>query len=97
MKLTIDEKAANWYIDELHLKQGEYVRFFVRYGGFGTVQSGFSLGVLKDTPDEIGTITESNNIHFFVENKDLWYFDGHNLTIKFNETYQEPDFVYEKN
>ncbi|WP_246939562.1 HesB/YadR/YfhF family protein [Bacillus pinisoli] len=96
MKLTIDEKAASWYIDELHLKQGDYLRFYVRYGGHGTVLAGFSLGVSKDAPEEIGNSVTIKGIHFFIEERDLWYFDGHNLHIQFNENYLEPEFMYKK-
>ncbi|MFZ3587788.1 HesB/YadR/YfhF family protein [Bacillus sp. DJP31] len=97
MKLTIEDKAANWYLEELYLHQGDFIRFFVRYGGYGTVQSGFSLGVNKDTPDEIGLQVESKGITFFVEQKDLWYFDGHDLQVQYNDKYREPEFHYEKN
>ncbi|MFD1737046.1 HesB/YadR/YfhF family protein [Bacillus salitolerans] len=96
MKLLIDEQAANWYRDELNLDKGDSIRFFVRYGGCGTVQSGFSLGVSKDLPDEIGMSAYSKDVHFFVEQKDLWYFDGHSLHVLFNETYKEPEFNYIK-
>ncbi len=96
MKLSIEEEAAIWYRDEINLKQGDYVRFFVRYGGSGGVQPGFSLGVSHDTPDEVGSFTESSGITFYVEQKDLWYFDGHDLLVKYNEKYREPEFQYEK-
>jgi uncharacterized protein YneR len=97
MRLTIEEQAANWYKDELHLKQGDFIRFFVRYGGYGTVQAGFSLGVIKDVPEEIGISDESGGITFFVEEKDLWYFDEHSLHVKYNEKHAEPEFHYVTN
>lgn len=50
MNLHINEEALKWYKDELDLKKGDQVRFFVRYGGCGNVQKGFSLGVSKDEP-----------------------------------------------
>lgn len=96
MKLIIDVKAANWYKDELMLQQGDSVRFFVRYGGCGTVQTGFSLGISKETPDVVGMKTVTDGITFFVEEKDLWYFDQHNLHVHYNETYKEPEFLVEK-
>jgi uncharacterized protein YneR len=96
MKLTIENQAAIWYKDELNLTQGDFVRFFVRYGGCGTVQTGFSLGIVKDSPQEIGMKAESNGITFFVEEKDMWYFDNHDLHVQFNEKYTEPEFKYIK-
>jgi uncharacterized protein YneR len=96
MKLTIEDMAAMWYKDELNLVQGDFVRFFVRYGGSGTFQPGLSLGVVKDSPQEVGMKTESVGITFFVEEKDLWYFDDHDLHVQFNEKYAEPEFEYIK-
>ncbi|KAA0546827.1 hypothetical protein FZW96_12575 [Bacillus sp. BGMRC 2118] len=95
MKLTINENAAKWYIDEMNVRQGEYVRFFVRYGGTGII-SGFSLGVSNEWPVEPGATSEINGVTFYIEEKDLWYFDGHELHVKFNEKYSEPEFDYVK-
>lgn len=95
MKLTMNENAAKWYIDELNLNQGDYVRFFVRYGGTGIV-SGFSLGVSNEAPVNPGIQTELNGVTFYVEEKDLWYFDEYDLNVKYNEKYSEPEFDYVK-
>jgi uncharacterized protein YneR len=97
MKLTISDQAAKWYIDELGLQEGSHLRFYVRYGGHSTVQSGFSLGIMQEEPENAAAATTLNEINFYVEEKDLWYFDGHDLLITFNEKLTEPEFHYEKN
>ncbi len=94
MKLTIDNKATDWYINELQLKKGDKVQFFVRYGGCSNVQKGFSLGVVKQNPEEVGSSVESKGITFFVENRDLWYFDDHDLHVDLDENVDEPIFLY---
>ncbi|MEW5550937.1 HesB/YadR/YfhF family protein [Peribacillus frigoritolerans] len=96
MKLTISDQAAKWYIDELGLQEGSHLRFYVRYGGHSTVQSGFSLGIMQEEPENKAAATTMNEINFYVEEKDLWYFDGHDLLITFNEKLTEPEFQYEK-
>ncbi|MDM5294919.1 HesB/YadR/YfhF family protein [Peribacillus simplex] len=96
MKLTISDQAAKWYIDELGLQEGSHLRFYVRYGGHSSVQSGFSLGIMKEEPETAAAVTTMNDINFYVEEKDLWYFDGHDLLITFNEKLTEPEFHYEK-
>lgn len=96
MKLTISDQAVKWYIDELGLQEGSYLRFYVRYGGHSTVQSGFSLGIMQEEPETAAASTTLNEINFYVEEKDLWYFDGHDLLITFNEKLTEPEFHYEK-
>ncbi|MGW6300568.1 HesB/YadR/YfhF family protein [Peribacillus butanolivorans] len=96
MKLTISEQAAKWYSDELELQEGSHLRFYVRYGGHSSVQSGFSLGIMIEEPEAVAVATTLNKITFYVEEKDIWYFDGHDLLITFNENLTEPEFHYEK-
>lgn len=95
VNLKINEKALKWYKDELDLKEGDQVRFFVRYGGCSNVQKGFSLGVSKDEPQQIGVSAEKDGITFFVEESDVWYFDGHDLLVSYNESSEEPTFEYQ--
>ncbi|WP_226665372.1 HesB/YadR/YfhF family protein [Metabacillus litoralis] len=94
MEMMVDDKAASWYINELQLKTGDMVQFFVRYGGCSNVQKGFSLGVVKQIPEDIGASFDSNGITFFVEKRDIWYFDNHNLHVELDENEEEPIFQY---
>ncbi|PLT32502.1 HesB/YadR/YfhF family protein [Bacillus sp. V5-8f] len=96
MNLTISDEAAAWYINEMNLKNGDTVRFFARYGGCSTVQSGFSLGVSTDKPINAATQTEKNGIMFFIEENDAWYFDENNLSVTLNEKFNEPEYHYKK-
>ena len=96
MKLTISERAAQWYIDELDLNGPTFIRLFVRYGGHSPIQSGFSLGINQEKPENEASSTTSLGVTFYVEDKDLWYFDGHDLNIVFNEKLEEPEFHYQK-
>ncbi|MDF0727994.1 HesB/YadR/YfhF family protein [Cytobacillus sp. S13-E01] len=96
MQFTISDKAAKWYKSELNLSDGNEVRFYVRYGGYSPIQSGFSLGVSIDEPETPAIQAEEEGITFFVEEKDLWYFDNHNLNISYNEKKAEPEFTYSK-
>ncbi|WP_210366857.1 HesB/YadR/YfhF family protein [Bacillus sp. REN3] len=96
MNITIHDDAAAWYENEMGLSKGGYMRFFARYGGFSTVQQGFSLGVSKEEPDHIGAKTEKNDVTYYIEEKDLWYFDGHDLIVDLHPVGKEPEFKYEK-
>jgi uncharacterized protein YneR len=95
MKIMIKPKALEWYKEELDLKQGDFVRFFARYGGCSTVQKGFSLGINKESPLSPGVQTVIDGITFFIEENDMWYFDHHNLIVDFDERINEPVFLYE--
>lgn len=96
MKIQISHDAVAWYKQELNLNNGDYVRFFARYGGCSTVQSGFSLGISNEEPTDVGTKVQEDGITFYIEEKDLWYFDDHNLIIDYQTKYEEPIISYEK-
>jgi len=96
MNIHISDEAFNWYKNEFSLKDGDYVKFFVRYGGFHSLQRGFSLGISLEKPYDIGVGTKKNGVTFYVEEKDLWYFDQHDLYVNYNRIYDEPEFHYEK-
>jgi len=94
MKITLSDDVAKWYEQELALKKGDYVRFFVRYGGNSTIQTGFSLGVQIDEPISVGTAITLNGINYYIEETDLWYFDSKELYIQMDQALNEPVFSY---
>ncbi|MFU0791068.1 HesB/YadR/YfhF family protein [Cerasibacillus sp. JNUCC 74] len=97
MNIQISKEAAKWYRDELDIEENEaYVRFFVRYGGFGGNVPGFSLGVSNEKPVEVYASNDVDNITFFIEAKDAWYFEDHDLKISFSRKKQEPNIQYIK-
>ncbi|MFC0471826.1 HesB/YadR/YfhF family protein [Halalkalibacter kiskunsagensis] len=97
MNIQITKPALQWFKDELDIKgEGEFIRFFARYGGCGSIQSGFSLGISQEKPSIIGTKEEIDGIIFFIEEDDLWYFKGHDLKVKYSRKHDEIEFVYEE-
>lgn len=96
MNITVQKEAVDWYKREMGIKEGDSVRFFARYGGFGNLQSGFSLGISKDQPSNPGSTASVEGVNFFIEHDDLWYFDGHDLIVSYNEKLNEPEFSYQK-
>ncbi|KGA97250.1 HesB/YadR/YfhF family protein [Alkalihalobacillus alcalophilus ATCC 27647 = CGMCC 1.3604] len=97
MDIHVSKPAIQWFKKEFNLEgNGEYVRFFARYGGCGAVQSGFSLGVSLDKPSTIGAKEEVDGLIFYVEDADLWYFDNHDLRVKYSRKFEEIEYEYEK-
>ncbi len=94
MKLTVSNEAASWYKEELSLSPPAFVRFFPRYG-FGGHIPGFSIGISNQSPTEVYKSTEVDQVTFFIENEDAWYFQDINLNVNFNETLQEAEFTYQ--
>lgn len=89
------DEAFSWYKDELDLNEQTSIRFFVRYGGIGGQVPGFSLGISEVEPENLHTSIKMNGIIFFIEEDDLWYFEGKDLIITFDEQLKEPRFTYQ--
>lgn len=96
LDIRLSDKAINWFKDEMLLTAGDYVRFFARYGGSSPIQQGFSLGISNEEPVNPVITKESDGIQFFIEEKDLWYFDNHHLIVQYDEDLNEPQYKYEK-
>ena len=94
MQINISSDALEWFQKEMEVEPGDNVRFFVRYGGASKIQPGFSLGVTKDQPHEIAVKVEQDSIVYFIEETDLWYFDGHDLHVTVNDDLHELDYSY---
>lgn len=94
MDIQITEAATDWYKHEYELKEGA-IRLFVRYGGIGGHIPGFSLGVIIEQPSNPLTSTEMNNMLFYVEESDAWYFDDKDLIITLDEEKNEPRFTFQ--
>lgn len=94
MKIIVSEEVAAWYKKELEIAEPTYVRFYVRYGGFGGNIPGFSVGMTLEAPTNIHTATTIDDITFYIEEADAWYFEGKDLYVTFSKELQEPIFKY---
>ncbi|MFB5662151.1 HesB/YadR/YfhF family protein [Alteribacillus sp. HJP-4] len=96
MNITVTQPAIKWFQEEMNASNGDAIRFFARYGGHSQIQSGFSLGLSKTKPAEIGASADIEGITFFVEEKDLWYFKDHHLHVKYSRKSKEIEFDYKE-
>ncbi|RST73015.1 hypothetical protein D4T97_014100 [Siminovitchia acidinfaciens] len=96
MQIKLSDRAVEWFKDELLLEKGDTVRFFVRYGGSSPLQEGFSLGMNKEDPMDPGITLNKDGVTFFIEERDIWYFQDHNLIVNYDEKTDGPVYSYEK-
>lgn len=89
------DEAFSWYKTELDLNKQTSIRFFVRYGGIGGQVPGFSLGISEVEPENIHTSFSINGVTFYIEEDDVWYFEGKDLIITLDEELKEPRFTYQ--
>lgn len=97
MDIVISKTALQWFKDEVELKTGDKVKFYPKIYGNSPVQEGFSLGFTVDNyPIEIITAYEAEGMLFYIEERDLWFFNGHDLHVNYNEQTDEVEYSYSK-
>lgn len=94
MKIVITEQAMKWFTAEMEVEQGDTIRFYARYGGSSKFHEGFSLGVNREEPHEIGVQTERDGVRFYIEKSDEWFFNAHDLHVAVDETLDELTYSY---
>jgi uncharacterized protein YneR len=96
MEISISNEAIKWFKEEMGLEKGDHLKFYAQIYGSSPVQESYSLGFTKDDPIDMSANVEVDGIVFFVEDSDLWYFNGHDLQIGYNEKSDEIEFKYTK-
>lgn len=96
MKIVISKEAMTWFKEEMETKSGEYIHFYARYGGSSSLHDAFSLGVTKEQPMDPSVEYVEDNIHFYIESRDEWYFDHHNLHVNVDKELKELTYSYKK-
>ena len=96
MKIVITDEAFKWFKEEMELEQGNYVRFYARYGGSSPFHEAFSLGMNREQPHSIGIQTIIDGITFYIEQDDLWFFNEHSLVVSVDEKLNELHYEYKK-
>ncbi|MBD8071561.1 HesB/YadR/YfhF family protein [Bacillus sp. PS06] len=97
MKIEISEGALHWFKEEVGLEAGKGVKFYPQAYGSSPVQESFSLAFTIDNDwREAAVHTNSGGITFFLEETDLWFFNGHDLYVDYDETKDELEYKYKK-
>lgn len=96
MRIILADDALGWFKAEMDAISGDSIKFFARYGGYSPLHEGFSLGVMKEKPDETSTETVVEEIQFYIEQRDEWFFDGYDLHVAINPELNELVYTYEK-
>jgi uncharacterized protein YneR len=97
MEIIISNSAVQWFKDEVGLKKGNKVKFYAQIYGKSAVQENFAIGFSVDNePIDMIVKTETEGLVFYIEGTDLWFFNGHDLHVDYNEKKDELDFNYIK-
>ncbi|GAF21572.1 HesB/YadR/YfhF family protein [Shouchella hunanensis] len=97
MKIVISDPAAKWFKEDFPMGKNDKIKFFSKVYGSSPVQENFALGfTAEDAPNKMAVKTERNGVEFFVEEEDVWFFDGHDLYVDYDEKEDELLFDYKK-
>lgn len=79
MKLIVTDAAVHCFTTEWGFREGDFVRVFVRYAGGG--EDPYALGIMSGKPIDVGIRATAGNLHFFMEEADLWFLENRDLTL----------------
>lgn len=96
MKIIISDEALTWFKNEMEVKNGDYIRFYARYGGSSPFHEAFSLGMNREIPHDLGVETVVEGIHFYIEKDDEWFFNEHDLYVSIHPDTDELLYDYKK-
>ncbi|KGR74943.1 HesB/YadR/YfhF family protein [Ureibacillus sinduriensis] len=96
MNIKITEEALRWFKEEMEVSAGDMIRFYARYGGSSPFHEGFSLGMNREEPHDVGVKKIIDEVHFYIEKNDLWFFNDHDLLVDVNAGTEELKYDYIK-
>ncbi|AKF92953.1 HesB/YadR/YfhF family protein [Brevibacillus laterosporus] len=95
MSITITPQALAWFKKDWGFKSGDFIRFFVRYGGGTSLHKSYSMGISKTEPNEIALSSTVEGMTFFFEKDDMWFIEDKSMTVDFNEALEEITFSFQ--
>ena len=96
MEIIITKEAQAWFEEEMGVSCKRGVRFLSKVYGCSPIHEGFSLAIEVDEPTMPHVLVRENDIPYFIEQGDEWFFEGYNLFVDFDKKLQEPSYQYIK-
>ncbi|MGE7988604.1 HesB/YadR/YfhF family protein [Lysinibacillus fusiformis] len=94
MKIALTDEAIQWFKHEMEVEPGDTIRFYARYGGSSPFHEGFSLGMTREEPIAIGAESVIDGVTYYIDEKDLWFFNDHNLHVDVDASLDELQYEY---
>lgn len=96
MNIVLTDEALQWFKQEMEVDSGDTIRFYARYGGSSPFHEGFSLGMTREEPFNIGVKKVIDDVTYYIDEKDLWFFNNHSLYVDVDVTNDELKYEYKK-
>lgn len=82
MKIDLTENAIKWFEKEVGVSKDSGVCFMGKVYGKTDVHEGFSVGMSICQPEDVLTKIEINEVTYFIEKNDDWFFSGYDLKLR---------------
>ena len=91
MKIIMDKSVSHWFKNNINLESIPFLRFYPKM--MRKTDTGFALGnvPLEPTRIHVGLLIE--DILYYIEEGDQWFFEGHDLLIQLDPHSMEPTYI----
>ncbi|GGE09014.1 hypothetical protein GCM10011571_07960 [Marinithermofilum abyssi] len=92
LQIDVAPAALKWFQREMGARPGDTIRLVAKYKaetGCCDVHQGCGFRLSFEEPNRPAAITRMDGISFFVEEQDLWNFEGDLLTVSYDQTADE--------
>ena len=87
--------VSGLFKEEVEVEAGNKVQFNVQIYGTSPIREGYSLAFKLDNDDSKKSVSvEKDGIEFYVEEQDVWFFDGYDLKVAYDEDKEEVKYEY---
>lgn len=95
MKISITDKAHNFFKTEVDPQNGKGIRFLGKTYGETNVHDNFSVAMQVASPKDPLATTEKDGITYFAEKSDDWFFNGYDFEVDYDEEAELPVYHFE--
>ncbi|TDM04186.1 HesB/YadR/YfhF family protein [Macrococcus carouselicus] len=92
MKINLDDKAQQWFQEELALSDDMAIKFYPRYGGDLQLKQGIGIAFTVEHLPADSYHETVGGLTYFVDSKDTWYFEDDTLNV----TVDNDEIIYSK-
>ncbi|WP_025729370.1 HesB/YadR/YfhF family protein [Atopobacter phocae] len=96
MKLEIVPAAQKFYEDEMGINEKRGVRILGKVYGESAIHEGFSIAIEAAEPTNPLVLVRYNDIPYFIEETDEWFFESFDLFVEFDDELKEPVYHFMK-
>ncbi|MBF8807736.1 MAG: iron-sulfur cluster biosynthesis protein [Enterococcus lacertideformus] len=94
MELSVTANARKWFAEEVVIPENYGIRFFGKIYGKTEVHEGFSIGMSVEQPEQPIKKEIIDDMLFFIEEADEWFFKGYDLEVDYDSSLNEPTYHF---